>query len=151
MVWLVLISALVAVSPFKTPVVVGLLLCLGLFQVIEPRFAAFSSDSGMVTALLIKVGICWAVIGYTNGINSEYTVILFLPVISAATTLNAFGSAAITVVACLSSLSFLLFLDWSHVELDPMGISRLGLRVIVLPVVGFLTYQLAEANRVEAR
>ena len=151
MVWLVLISALVAVSPFKTPVVVGLLLCLGLFQVIEPRIAAFSSDSGMVAALLIKVAICWAVVGYTNGINSEYTVILFLPVISAATTLNAFGAASITAIACLSYLSFLLFLDWSHVELDPMGISRLGLRVIVLPVVGFLTYQLAEANRVEAR
>lgn len=151
LIWLLLIAAVVAVSPFKTPNVVALLICLGLLQVLEPKIPYFSRDSGIVVAILLKIAICWAVIGYTNSLNSEYTIILIWPVISAATTLNAVGAGAITILACASYLSFLLLVDWSSMELTPEGIYRLGLRVIVLPLVGFLTYQLAESNRVEAR
>src|SRR5207245_77831 len=54
-------------------------------------------------------------------------------------------------IAMLSYLSFLLYIDWSTAEIDATAIGELGLRVVFLPVVGFLTNQLAEANRVEAR
>jgi signal transduction histidine kinase len=152
LIWLMLIAAVVALSPFKTPNVVTLLICLGLIQLLESNIALFATESGMVVAILIKVAIVWAVVGYTNGINSEYTVIFLIwPVISAAITLNAIGATAITALACGSYLSFLLFLDWSRVEITSEGVYHLGLRVIALPLIGFLTYQLAEANRVEAR
>src|SRR5205807_3854575 len=104
-----------------------------------------------IASILIKLAICYGVIGYTDGINSDYTVILLLPVVAAATTLNGLGTTIITVLACCSYLSFLLILDWEHYEFTPIGISYLGLRVIFLPVVAFLTFELAEANRNEAK
>jgi two-component system sensor histidine kinase HydH len=152
-VWLLLFSALAAVSPYRTPLTIGLLVGLGLFQVIEPRVAFFSGKRGTVLSVLLKFVLCYAVIGLTGAISSTYYVILLLPVVSAATTLSLAATAAFTILAMLSYLSFLLpvYIDWSHLELDPQGFGELSLRVIFLPVVAFLTHQLAQANRVEAR
>lgn len=150
-VWLLLFSALAAVSPYRTPSTIGLLLCLGLFQVVEPRVPFFATRSGTIVSVLIKLAVCYLVMGLTGGINSTYYVILLLPVVSAATTLTVLETAAVTIIAMLSYLSFLLYIDWSTAEIDATAISELGLRVVFLPVVGFLTNQLAEANRVEAR
>jgi two-component system sensor histidine kinase HydH len=127
-----------------------MLLSLGVFQVIEPKIGYFSRGFGAILSILIKLALCYVLIGYTGGISSSYHVILLLPVVSAATTLGGIGTAITTILACISYLSFLLFVDWRSQELDPTAISEIALRVILLPVVGFLTYQLAEANRVEA-
>ncbi|HUS04948.1 MAG TPA: ATP-binding protein [Bryobacteraceae bacterium] len=151
LVWLLLFSALASVSPTRSRPEIAMLLCLAVFQVIEPKVRYFATGSGTVAAILIKFGLCYLLIGWTGGISSSYHVILLLPVVSAATTLNGIGTAATTALACLSYLSFLLFVDWRSQELGPSAIGEIGLRVIFLPVVSFLTYQLAEANRVEAR
>jgi two-component system, NtrC family, sensor histidine kinase HydH len=89
--------------------------------------------------------------GWTGGINSTYYFLLLLPVVSAATTLAFVGTAAVTTLACLSYLSFLLFIDFTRLEIDAYAMRELELRILFVPVVAFLTYQLAEANRVEAR
>jgi two-component system, NtrC family, sensor histidine kinase HydH len=113
--------------------------------------AWFSTDRGTVAAVLVKLLLCWGLIGWTGGISSTWYVILLLPVVSAATTLNAAGSMMIAVLACLAYLSFLLFVDLSRYEFTPEAFGELGMRIIFLPVVAFMTNQLAEANRVEAR
>ena len=100
---------------------------------------------------LIKLALCYLLIGWTGGISSTYYITLLLPVVSAATTLNLTGTSLITVLAIFAYLSFLLILDWSRYELTRYAAGELGIRVIFLPVVAFLTHQLAEANRVEAR
>ncbi|MBI3280991.1 MAG: hypothetical protein HYZ57_14240 [Acidobacteria bacterium] len=151
LVWLLLFSALAWVSPYRSKQEIGLLLALGLFQVVEPRVGYFARDRGTAIAILLKLGLCYLLMGWTGGINSTYYVILLLPVVSAATMLNLIGTIAVTLLTCLSYLSFLLYLDWSRVEFTPEGMGQLGLRVVFLPVVGFVTFQLAEANRVEAR
>ena len=152
-VWLLLFSALAAVSPHRTPLTIGLLVGLGLFQVVEPRVELFASKRGTVLSVLLKFAVCYAAIGLTNGISSTYYLILLLPVVSAATTLGLLATAGFTALAILSYLSFLLpvYIDWGKSELDPQAIGEISLRIIFLPVVGFLTHQLAEANRVEAR
>src|SRR6185369_16847002 len=73
---------------------------------------------------------------------------LFLPVISAATSLGLLGTTLSSLAACALYLSFLLFLEPDQ-EIAETG--ELILRVLFLPVVGFLTNQLAQANRDEAR
>jgi signal transduction histidine kinase len=78
-------------------------------------------------------------------------VTLLLPVVSAATALGLAGTSLITVLAISAYLSFLLLLDWSRYELTRYAMGEIGLRVIFLPVVAFLTQQLAQANRVEAQ
>lgn len=150
-VWLLLFSALAAVSPFRTAPVIAVLLCLGFFQIVEPRIKYFTTDAGTVAAILIKLTLCYLLMGWSDGINSSYYVILLLPVVSAATTLNLLWTTVVTVVACLSYLSFLLYLDWGRWELTATAFGEIGLRVIFLPVVAFLTNQLAQQNRIEAR
>jgi two-component system, NtrC family, sensor histidine kinase HydH len=111
----------------------------------------FATDRGTITSALLRVGLCWALIGWTGAISSTYWVILLLPVVTAATTLNVAGTAGITVLACLAYLSFLLYVDWTRYEFTPQAFGEVGLRVVFLPVVAFLTHQLAEENRIEAR
>jgi signal transduction histidine kinase len=151
LVWLLLFSALALVSTDPSPQEIALLLGLGLFQVIEPKVAWFSTDRGSLMSTLIKLALCYLLIGFTGGISSTYYVTLLLPVVSAATTLNPAGTALITALAIAAYVSFLLLLDWSRYELTRFAVGELGIRVVFLPVVAFLTQQLAEANRVEAR
>jgi two-component system, NtrC family, sensor histidine kinase HydH len=150
-VWLVLFSALAYGSSERTPIEVGLLLCLGAFQVIEPRIPYLGTDRGLIAANLLKLGLCYLLIGYSGGISSPYYLILLLPVVSAATSLNLFGAVTINVLTALSYLSMLLYVDWTRVEMDEYGLRQLELRIIFFAVLGFFTYQLAQANRAEAR
>jgi signal transduction histidine kinase len=150
-VWLSLFTALGAVSPNPAPQEIAVLICLGVLQIIEPKISWFATDRGTVSAALLKTALCWALIGWTGAISSTYWVILLLPVVTAATTLNGAGTAAITALACLTYLSFLMYVDVSRYEFTPQAFGEIGLRVIFLPVVAFLTYQMAEENRVEAR
>jgi two-component system, NtrC family, sensor histidine kinase HydH len=149
-VWLLLFSALALVSTDPSPEEIGFVFSLGLFQVIEPKVPWFSSHRGAVWATLIKLGVCYLLIGWTGGISSTYYVTLLLPVVSAATALGLAETSLITVLAISAYLSFLFFLDWSRYELTRYAMGEIGLRVIFLPVVAFLTQQLAQANRVEA-
>lgn len=150
-VWLLLFSGLAWASPVRTHAAMTALIGLGVFQLVEPRLRSFRGDRGAVAAILLKLGICYLLMGWTGGINSTYYFLLLLPVVSAATTLAFFGTAAVTTLACLSYLSFLLFIDFTRLEIDAYAMRELELRILFVPVVAFLTYQLAEANRVEAR
>jgi two-component system, NtrC family, sensor histidine kinase HydH len=151
LIWVLLFSALAWFSPYRTPIEMGLLLCLGILQILEPRIALFSTDRGAVIAVLAKLGLCYLLMGWTEGINSTYYLTLLLPVISAATMLNRAGTIAVILLTCLTFASFLSFVDWTRSEWDPAGIGQFALRLLFVPVVGFVTWELAEANRAEAR
>jgi signal transduction histidine kinase len=148
---MLLFAALAAVSVYRTREEIIALSCLAVFQVIEPKIPFFAGDRGTVLAILLKLGFCYLLIGFTGGISSTYYLILLLPVVSAATTLNVGGTISFTLLACLTYLSFLGYLDWTRQELAPEAIGEIGLRVLFLVVVAFLTHQLAEENRIEAR
>lgn len=151
LVWLLLFALLLIVSGGRRPPEIVLVVCLAALQIAEPRIPWFATDKGTVTAVLLKLLLCWGIIGYTGGISSTWYVILLVPVISAATSLNAAASMAIAILACLTYLSFLLFIDLSRYEFTKEAFGEVGMRVIFLPVVAFMTNQLAAANRVEAR
>jgi signal transduction histidine kinase len=150
-VWLLLFSALALVSWRPVAQEIAVLLLLAALQIAEPRVAWFSTNRGTVVSILLKLALCWALIGWTGGISTSYWVILLLPVLSAATTLNRAGALGMTALACLAYLSFTLFVDWNRYEFTPQGLGELGLRVVFLPVVAFLTHRLAEESRNAAR
>ncbi|MBL8176362.1 MAG: hypothetical protein JNK48_16925 [Bryobacterales bacterium] len=152
-VWLLLFGGLVLVSPEREVYEIELLTALAVFQVAEPRIAFFATRAGVVTALSLKLLVGFLLIGYTGGITSRYYLILLLPVVSAATSLGIVGTMLMTLLACGSYLVFLTpwYLDPGRWELTPEGIGVLSLNVMFLPVVAFLTNQLAESNRIEAR
>src|SRR5512132_1251518 len=92
LIWILLFSALAWFSPYRTPIEIGLLLCLGALQILEPRVALFATARGAIGAVLAKLGLCYLLMGWTEGINSTYYIPLLLPVISAATMLNRVGT-----------------------------------------------------------
>jgi len=152
-VWLLLFGGLALASPQRELYEIEVLSALAVFQVAEPRIAFFSTRRGVLSAIALKLLLGFLLIGFTGGITSPYYLILLLPVVAAATSLGLAGTMVVTVLACGSYVLFLTpwFLDPGRWELTPEGIGVLSLNVIFLPVVGFLTNQLAESNRIQAR
>ena len=144
LVWLLLFTGLGFFSPDRSPLALTLLVGLGIAQVFERRL-------GAVTSVVVKLILCYLLIGYSGGVNSSFYPILLLPVISAATHFGLLGTAIVTLAACAEYLSFLLYLDWENAYLPMDQVNELALRELMLPVVAFLTNQLAESNRDEAK
>ena len=153
LVWLALFAAMAAFGPARHASAVILLSCLAVFQVIEPKDSAARHAARDHCRHFVKLALGYLLIGDTEAINSSYYWILLLPVVSAATSLGLLGTVFFTyILACLSYLSFLLFIDWSpHQFIPPEEIGELSLRFLFLVLVGFLTCTLAEANRAAAR
>lgn len=149
--WLLLIGALAAVSPTLNSAEIELLAGLAALQVIEPHAEWFGTRRGQTVSLALKLLLGYLLIGVSGGVQSSYYLIMMVPVVSAATALGALGTTVVTLAACLSYLSFLLFIDWSRQFLLEEDLRELGLRILFLGMLGFLTHRLAEANRIEAR
>ncbi len=143
LIWLLLFAALALSSPERSPIVITLLLAIGAVQI-------FGQIIGAKTSIIINLALCYLVMYFSGGIASSFYVMLLLPVISAATSFDLLGSAAVAVVACAEYLSFLLFLDWREVEIAPDQRLELALRFVLLLLVSYLTHQLAKAKREEA-
>lgn len=140
-VWLLLFAALAAFSPERSPLFIAVLVALGVVQVLEPRIGALPS-------IALKLVLCYVLLYLSGGIQSSFFVFLLLPVISAATSFGLLGVASVTLLACGEYLSFLLYLETDQYIGEPL---ELALRILSLPLVGYLTLELAEAKRVEAQ
>lgn len=152
-VWLLLFGGLVLASPERSVYEWELFGALAVFQVAEPRIPYLTTRRGNIVAISLKLILGFLLIGFTGGATSYYHLILLLPVVSAATSLGLVGTMVFTFLACGSYLLFItpFFLDLERYELTREGLGVLSLRVIFLPVVGFLTNQLASSNRLQAR
>ena len=149
-VWILLFAALAFFGPERNAATISLLSGLAVFQVAEPKIRYFASMQGSAVSFGIKLVLCYLLIGWTDGIASSYYWILLLPVISAATSLGLIGTLIATAVAFGAYFSFLYFLAPGQV-IEPDQVRELVLRAIILPVVGFLTNQLAQSSRSAAR
>lgn len=150
-VWLLIFSAMHYSSPVSHEAEVQLLIGLCLFQILSPRLKFFLTPAGNYLAIFVKLLLGYLLIGVTYSIESSYYPILLLPVVSAATTLGLFGTIFWTLASILSYLSYLLFLDWNRWFLSEAEVHELSLRALFLCLVGFLTYELAQRNKQEAK
>jgi two-component system, NtrC family, sensor histidine kinase HydH len=142
-VWLLLFSSLAIFSPDRSPVVIVLLGALGIVQVLEPRV-------GPSVSVVLKLVLCYLLIGFSGGVTSSFYLILLLPVISGATAFGLLGTAITSLLACAVYLSFLVFIGENQFIPEDQQL-ELILRTIFLPVVGYLTHDLANANLLEAQ
>ena len=147
--WVLLFAALAVFGPDRTSESVLLLSALGLLQLLDPKLLR-SSLKGSIASYAIKLTLCYLLLGWTDGISSRYYWVLFLPVISAATTFNVIGAVIAGLLATGAYLSFLAFIKPPD-HIDPQDYPALVMQVLIFPVIGFLTQRLAEANRVAAR
>ncbi len=147
-VWIALFSALAVYGPDLTPEATTVLVGIGLMQVLDPKIPFFASRGGAILSFLIKLGLWYILMGWTDGIASSYYWLIVLPVMSAATSLGLLGVVASVALASGAYLSFLLFLPRGDTVSDwPVLI----LREATFPIAGFLTYELLEANRAATR
>ena len=157
--WVVLFSTLALFGPERSVPMEATLIAMAAFQLVEPRIGALSSERGRIVAIFIKLALCYILIGYTGhesggdwsrAFNSPYHFILLLPVISAATTMGVWGTVVFTVIACVAYSSFYFLIDqrtqWIPDEVWP----EVLLRVVTFPLLGLVTYHLAEENRRKA-
>jgi len=151
-VWLVLFGALVWVSPLKNTGEIEMLAAMAVLQIVEPRIQALNTPSGTAAVIGVKLLISFLLIAVTKSTDSEYTLILFLPILSAATRYGALGTSLVTALACATYLAMwpLAVVAWHH-EFAPDEVQNILLRVLFFPLVAYLTHGLAESNRNEAR
>ncbi len=149
-VWLLLFSALAALSPDPDAWELFLLFALAAAQIAEPKLSFLASTSGKISWIVLKLLMAYLLIGFTGGVASPYYLLLLLPVVSAATWLGVLGSLAFTLLACGSYLSFLFFIDWSRYIVGEPEIRELSRRVIFWAVAGNLVNVLAQALRVQS-
>ena len=108
------------------------------------------SPRGRAAWILLKLVLVYLLIAYTGGIESNYWLLLLLPVVSAATVSGLVGTLVFTALAAAAYLSFLLFLDWEKVVVEQPQIDILIQRLVCLFMVGNLANVLAEALRVQS-
>ena len=144
LVWLALFGLMALATPRDNHPALVFLILFAVFQIIESRIDWFATQLGVFTGIAAKIFLGYLLIGYTDAINSTYYPILLAPVISAATRLGWISTTLVTLAACCTYLSFLIFLDLSQYV---VAWSELALRLCFLPVAGYLTYVLAADNR----
>jgi two-component system, NtrC family, sensor histidine kinase HydH len=149
-VWIALFAVLAFYGPEVSKEVGIVLVGLGLMQVLEPKIPFFGSRAGAILSFLIKLGLWYILMGWTDGIESSYYWLMLLPVMSAATSLGLAGLVAATVLAGGAYLSWLLFLRPDQF-VPPDQWPVIILRELTFPIAGFLTYELLEANRAATR
>jgi signal transduction histidine kinase len=145
-----LFAAMAVFGPERSTATVTVLTCMGIFQIVEPNIPYFFSLRGAAVSFAVKLGLCYVLIDLTNRIGSSYYWLLLFPVMSAATTFALLGTMISIVIASALYLWFLVFLTPDQ-HIDPDQQRELALRLIALLIVGYLTHQLAEAKRMEAR
>ncbi len=142
-VWVALFAALATFSPERSGIVVTLLVAIGAVQVLEPRI-------GPRFSIPLHLARCYLLIYFSRGIESSFWMLLLLPVISAATNFGFVGGSLITLLACAEDLSFIAFINWKEQAFTRDAQLELTLRLLLFPLVFYLTNQLAQAKREEA-
>jgi len=150
LVWIPLFVALALTSEVLDAFVVVPLVALGLVQVLEPKIPALASARGRGAWILLKLVLVYLLIAYTGGIQSNFWLLLLLPVVSAATVSGVVGTLVFTALAACAYASFLLFLDWDKLFMGQPEIEIFIQRLVCLFMVGNLANVLAEALRVQS-
>ena len=143
-IWLLLFVALAAISPARHAVIFLTLIAFGIVQILEPRL-------GTLRSVILKLAFCYILMYFSDKIASSFFLLLLLPVISAALTWDVVGMTVVTLLACAEYISFLFYIDWRAQYIDWDQRLELALRILIMPLVGYLTYRLAERNRAETR
>jgi len=154
LVWLPLFLALAVTQEVLDVFVIVPLVALAIAQILEPKIPNPPTMRGRIFWIVLKMAIGYLLIGYTDGIRSNFWLVLLLPVVSAATALGVVGTLVASILAGAEYLSFLLYLGSSQVDAE---LQRLGtpwpvllVRVLFLAMVGNLANTLAEEMRVQS-
>jgi signal transduction histidine kinase len=142
--------AMAILDPDQSLLEMTLVLVLGALQLAEVRLPVLETKARAVIWILLRLALCFWLIGVSGGLDSHYYLITLLPVVSAATYLGPLGTFIFSVLAAGSYVSFLLFINWNRFYIDPYDQRIIALRVLFIVITGQLVNLLAEAIRTES-
>jgi len=148
-VWLLLLGGVHFLGPVHNTAEKEILSGLALWQLAVPRIRFFATTPGTMVAVLGQLLFCYLLIGVTYGLESSYYWILLLPIVTAATSLDLWGTILFTALACLAYLSFLLFVDFGQMHLPETAIREVALRTMLYAFVAYVVHELSEQTRRE--
>src|SRR5665213_3108554 len=126
------------------------LLGIAVLQLIEGRLPLLDKTWGRVSSVVLQLALGFLLIGIDNGIDSPYYLVLLLPIISTASYLNVTGTLLSSIAGIGVYLSFLLFVNWSELEIDPEGAHILAIRCLILAMAALLVNSLAQTVRTQS-
>jgi signal transduction histidine kinase len=123
---------------------------LAVLQLIEGRIPLLKTPQGRMTSVLLQLVLGIVLMHATGDVASAYYPILLLPVLSTATYLGVVATVIASVAAVAASLSFLLFIDWTHFEMDPEGEHVLLIRCVLMAATAVMVNSLGRTIRSES-
>jgi signal transduction histidine kinase len=150
-VWLLLLGGVHFFGPVNNAAEAEILAGLAAWQLIVPRVKFFATAAGTYFAVAGQLIFCYLLIGVTFGVESSYFWILLLPIVTAATSLDVWGTILFTALACALYLSFLLFVDFGRMHLPEIAVREVALRTMLYAFVAYVVHELSEENRREVR
>lgn len=150
--WVIFVVILIVTGPETNYQNLILLPLIGAFQIVEPRLKIFASQRGQVVSVALKMIFSYLLVGWSHSIDSYYSSIFLIPVVSAATTFELGAVILVTLIAILAYFSFLLpvFIG-DYNQLPPDQINVMSLRSAFFAIVAFLVYEQAKAKRDEMK
>jgi signal transduction histidine kinase len=123
------------------------LLALVVLQILEGRIRFLTTLRGRTGSMILQLMIAWVFIGYTHGVESQYWLMLLLPVLSAASYMGVAGTLVSSVAAVGLYLSFLRFIDFKTFFISPEEQHTLAIRCLMLALAAVLVNTLAGVIR----
>lgn len=128
----------------------ALLLGLAFLQLIEGRVPVLRTTPGRMTSVFLQLALGFELMRQTGGVESPYSLILLVPVLSTATILGVIPTVIASAAAISALLVPLLFIDWKHFEMVPDGWHVLAIRCLVMAAAAVLVNALGAAIRSES-
>ena len=126
------------------------ILGLAVLQLVEGRIPFLTTLWGRTVSVMLQLIIVWLLIGYDEGIPSQYYLMLLLPLVSAASHLGVAGTLATSIAAIGAYLSFLRFLDFKEVYIPPEQQHILAIRCLLLAIAAVMVNSLAAVIRTQS-
>jgi two-component system, NtrC family, sensor histidine kinase HydH len=127
-----------------------LLTGLAVLQLIEGHLPLLDTNWGRATSVILQLLLAFLLMGITNALESNYFVVLMLPIISAASFLGLPRTLLSTFAAIAAYLSFLPYQGWAEWRTDPENLHFLAIRCLLVGLAAVLVNSLGQAIRTQS-
>src|SRR5437588_7965553 len=150
--WLLFLGSLAVLPPVREFHKQVLLVLIGLFQFLEPRFLQAVPNGGEVLSVIIKLVLATVLMIHTSdvGINSSYYPIYYLPVTTAAMYFGPLGTLLWTAISSAAYCSYLIP-ALQQFDLTPQGRGELMLHIVFFFLVAMIVNRFVMEYRAQSQ
>jgi two-component system, NtrC family, sensor histidine kinase HydH len=127
-----------------------LLTGLAILQLIEGHLPWLDTTWGRASSVVLQLVLGFLLLGITDAIQSDYYLVLLLPIISAASFLGLLSTLLSIAAALGAYLSFLLYAGWGEWRTNPENLHLLAIRCLLAAVAAVLVNSLGQAIRTQS-